>query len=259
MAKLSEKLEALKEEALCRWLSARYRIGEGGYRRIYHIHIRKSGDTSLNYMFHALIDAPGWTSSYAQITQAPRHRVVRNGLVFVGWDGKLINRGHYWYAFSHMPLHWIRLRPGTFTFTCFRDPCKRVISHYQMLMELVVNRVPHVCLESEGPWLGQNFDDFLERIPRDHLQRQLYMFSEKFDRAEALENVGKVSQVMFTEDFDAGVKELNRKLKLHLQPIHTRKTGYKADISEASLARLRGKLAEEYDFLERVKAGLGLG
>ena len=256
MSRFAEKLKDLGEEVLCRRLCAGYSIGEGNYKRIYHIHIRKTGGTSLNYMFHALAKNDGWSSSYAELTQVPHHRVVRDKLVFVGWDGKLINKGYYFYAFSHMPVHWLRLKPRTFTITCFRDPCRRVISHYNMLMELVVNRVPHVCLETEGPWLGRSFDEFLERIPRDHLQNQLYMFSSKFDESEALENVRNVSHVMFTEDFVAGVRELNRKTGLHLEPIHTRKTGYKAEISDAGMARLREKLSEEYDFIEKVKSSL---
>jgi hypothetical protein len=254
MSKFQEKLKGLKEEALCRWLSAGYDIR--GHKRIYHHHIRKTGGTSLNYMFHSLLKSQPWTSAYAQLTQVPHHRIVRDGLIFVGWNGKLINKGHYYYAFSHMPLHFIRLKPRTFTITCFRDPCKRLISHYNMLMELTVNKVPHVCLETEGPWLGNSFDEFLDRIPREHLQNQLYMFSAKFDIAEALENVRRVSHVMFTEEFAAGIEGLNRKTGLNLEPIHTRKTGYRTEISDSSMARLREKLAEEFDFIARVKASL---
>jgi hypothetical protein len=207
-------------------------------------------------MFHALVKDRGWSSSYAQLTQAPQNRVVSDKMVFVGWNGKLINKGFYFYAFSHMPRHFLRLKPRTFTLTCFRDPCKRVLSHYNMLMELVVNKVPHVCLETEGPWLGNSFDDFIERMPREHLQNQIYMFSPKFDLGEAFENISKVTHVMFTEEFASGVEELNRKTGLKLETIHTRKTGYKAEIKDSSMARLREKLAPEYELLDKVKASL---
>jgi hypothetical protein len=244
-------IEKLKEELVCRWLSRSYDIGS--HKRVYHLHIRKTGGTSLNYMFMSLVRSEPWASAYARLTQLPHHRIVRDKMVFVGWNGELINQGRYFYAFSHMPLHQLRLKPGTFTVTCFRDPCRRLVSHYNMLMELTVNKVPHVCLQTEGAWLGGSFEDFLDRIPREHLQNQIYMFSKTFSVEEALDRIARLSHVMFTEEFAAGVGELNRKTALKLAPVHTRKTGYKAEISEKSLERLRDMLAPEYELLARVR------
>ena len=246
------KITKTIEEARCRFLSWRYNLN--GYKRIYHVHIRKTGGTSLNYMFHALIRSEPSGPIFAQLHQIPHHRIIREGLVFVGWNAKLSNRGHYFYSFSHVPLHQLTLPPRTFTVTCFRDPVKRLVSHYNMLMDYKIHSVPHPCMVDEGPWLGASFRDFLQRIPREHLQNQLYMFSPSFKVAEAVERVRGLSHVMFTESFAAGIQELNRKTGLQLQPVHTHKASHKSELSTEDLALLREKLADEYEFLEKVKS-----
>ena len=75
-----------------------------GYRRIYLVHVRKTGGTSLNYMFLSTGGQDG-SAVYDDINRSRPHRVVRDGRIFVGWDIDLINRGDYFYAFSHTPLH----------------------------------------------------------------------------------------------------------------------------------------------------------
>ncbi|QDV69534.1 hypothetical protein Poly24_32500 [Rosistilla carotiformis] len=89
---------------MCRRQSTRYRIGGG--KRIYLVHIRKTGGTSLN---HAFLQTSGMDSSllYEQLVQKKDHRVCCGDKVFVGWNIKHINAGHYYYAFSHTPLHQI--------------------------------------------------------------------------------------------------------------------------------------------------------
>ena len=68
-----------------------------GYKRVYLVHIRKTGGTSLNNMFLSL---SGEDSSqlYTQLAQTPDHRLFRNGKGYVGWNVKYINKGIYYYA-----------------------------------------------------------------------------------------------------------------------------------------------------------------
>jgi len=78
----------------------------------------------------------------------------------------LIEEGSYYYAFSHIPLHQLRLPKETFTITCFRDPIKRIISHYNMLVHYRDNNIYHSCMKIEGHWLGNSVLDFVERRPK---------------------------------------------------------------------------------------------
>lgn len=224
----------------------------GGYKRIYLIHIRKTGGTSLNNMFLSLGQS-GSESLYDELVESSSHRLLRKGKIFVGWNARLINKGNYYYAFSHEPFHSINLPDDTFTITCFRDPVKRVVSHYNMLMNYSVNNVPHPCMEIEGKWLGTSFDDFIENIPPEHLLNQLYMFSANFNVEEAFEKIKRVSHCLFTENFQAGVDGLNAKLGLDLKPVHIRKSSYNAAIPEDSIALLREKLDKEYALMTLVK------
>jgi hypothetical protein len=244
------KIKSMLDEMQLRTVTARYDFK--GYKRIYLVHIRKTGGTSLNHSF-LMLAGEDTASLYKRLGQEPDHRLLSNGKVYVGWNVPYINRGNYFYAFSHVPLHALNLPEQTFTVTCFRDPVRRVLSHYNMLMEYQLNKVAHPCMPIEGKWLGNSFDDFLGRIPREHLCNQLYMFSARYDIGEALDRVKGLSHVFFAEDFGHGVEALNKKTGLALEVIHTRKTSYKADISQRGLDDLREMLREEYEFLRYVR------
>ena len=64
--------------------------------------------------------------------------------------------------------------------------------------------------------MGDSFSDFLERLPREMVQQQLYMFSRSFDIDEAIANVASCSHVMVMEEFAKGLDQLNAKLGLRL-------------------------------------------
>jgi len=215
VAKVTGLAKAALEERECQRLSETYDIN--GYRRIYLVHIRKTGGTSLNNMFLSL-SGEGPRELYDRLVRTPDHRVVRNGLIYVGWNVRLLNRGSYFYGFSHTPLHQLSLPSGTFTVSCFRDPVKRVISHYNMLMEMKLSGKSHPCLVSE-----------------------------------AVDRVSGLSWYFFSDQFSEGVAELNRRTGLDLESIHIRKSGYREEIKESSLERLREMLEDEYRFLAQIR------
>lgn len=221
-----------------------------GFRRIYFVHIRKTGGTSLNHMFLSLMSEDS-QKLYQELCAA--HAVARKDLRVVGWRPDLIAEGNYFYGFSHLPLHELRLPAETFTVTCFRDPVKRVVSLYHMLREYAATNNPHPCMKRQGPWLGDSFDDFIDRIPPEDLLRQIYMFSKTFAVREAAEKIGQLGHVMFLEQFDAGVTILNEKTGLDLQPRRERKSNWSEQLGEGSLRRLRDKLSPEYELLDRFR------
>lgn len=240
-----------------------YCLGDG-YKRIYHYHIRKTGGTSLNRMFLALSGKPAEVQ-HTRLHKArkkrldgrrypPNHRIVVAGKVFVGFNKPLFEQGHYFYGFSHIPAHQLKLPERTFTITCLRDPVSRILSHYNMLVYYRNDNMPNPALEEEGPWLGNSFGEFLSRIPRDHLHRQLYMFSSSYSVDEAFDNIVSCSHFFFTEDFSQGVKALSEKLGVSLQPVHARKAQHQATITPQDLERLRELLEPEIQLYERLRA-----
>ncbi len=224
-----------------------------GFRRIYHFHIRKTGGTSVGKMLMSCHGNDGG-EVWSELGSAPEKPLVKNGLVFVGWNQHLINQGDYFFAFSHLSYDQVTLPARTFTFTCFRDPAARLISHYRMLVDLSKLEKPHPCFAVEGEWLGNSFEDFLDRIPREHLQNQLFMFSNRFSIDEAVDRVGQLNLWMFTEQFAEGAKRLGDETGLALKIRHERKGQHVFELRPATQQRLREMLADEYLFLEKVRA-----
>ena len=224
----------------------------GGFKRIYHFHIRKTGGTSVGKMFMSCRQNDG-NQVWGELGSAPDKPLNKNGLIFVGWNQPLIEQGEYFFAFSHFSYDQLSLPAETFTFTCFRDPAARLISHYKMLVDMSKLPVPHPCFAIEGKWLGDSFEDFLDRIPREHLENQLFMFSQRFSIDEAIARVRNLNLWMFTEQFDNGVKRLSQATGLSLQFRHERKSRYEVQLSPETRRLLRRKLSTEYEFLEQVR------
>ncbi len=220
---------------------------------IYHYHIRKTAGTSINFAFLAHSGAADINDFYQQLAQKNNQRLIANDRVFVGWNRRLIEGGKYFYAFSHAPVHELNIPKNTFTFTCLRDPARRVISHYNMLCYYQKNNIPHPCMRVEGAWLGDSLDDFLENIPKNHLMNQLYMFSKNYNLEEAEERVRACSYYFFTENIEQGIADLSAKLGLELELSHQKKYDFSAPVSESQLTHLKEKLAPEYRLMKRLR------
>lgn len=264
--KHASRPRAFAEAWRCRALVKNYDFGAAHYQRIYHYHIRKTGGTSLNQMFLALSGRPGEVL-YAQLGDrvyeetlqeqsigSPERALIVDDKVFVGWNKHLIERGHYFYAFSHLPAHSLKLPERTFTVTCLREPCARLVSLYNMLTYYDHNKFPHPGMVEQSRWLGQSFADFLARVPRRELLGQLYMFSPRLSINEAFDNILKCSHFFFSEDFSTGVNALSEKLGLSLQSIHVRKARHQAAITAQDMERLCSLLEPEILLYERLRA-----
>jgi hypothetical protein len=188
---------------------------------------------------------------YGQVCK--NHRTISTDKVFVGWNKQYIEQGNYYYAFSHIPKHKLHLPEKTFTITCIRDPIKRILSQYKMILYQTVHNIPHPGLKLKGKWLGNSFSDFLQKIPKEYLLNQLFMFSKNFDVNEAFDNIVGCSHFFFTEQFSSGISQLSKKLGIELKPLHTRKAGIDVDFNRGDIDRLRYMLKEEYVLFDKLK------
>ena len=223
-----------------------------GYRRIYHFHSRKTAGTSVAKMFLSLNGNDGGHRFDELALQADRP-LLSDGLIFVGWDKRLIELGEYYFAFSHLTYDDLQLPPNTFRFTSLRDPSDRVLSHYRMLLDFSKQSDPHSSFAEERHWLGNSFSDFLDRIPREHLQNQLYMFSKQFEVDEAIERVARLEHVILFDDLNNGLRSLSRKTGIQLAVRHDRRGVSEFEVGESDRARLKELLVEEYEFYTAVQ------
>jgi hypothetical protein len=222
-----------------------------GVERVYHLHIRKTGGTTVNAAFWAL-----GGRNFADMLG--RRRIVAGDYVFVRHHAAEIERGAYFYASSHRPLHTLNLPRGTFTVTVLRDPVSRLAGHYRTLCQardapesLLPRDLKNRLDPTEQAWLGDSFGDFVRSIAPEHRARQLFMFSPTFDVAEAVERIDECDAVLWNDDLAADVARLGARLGFPLQAGHERRSP-PSPISDADIAMARELLADEYELLRRL-------
>ena len=95
----------------------------------------------------------------------------------------------------------------------------------------------------EGPWLGSSFSDFLDNIPREHLQNQIYMFSASFDLNEAFDNILSCSRVLFVKISSAAWINWPETWASSCKVRHAKRAANDAPISADERERLRDMLS----------------
>lgn len=245
------------------------------YERVYHYHVRKTAGSSLNAAFWALAGLDYAAMSNRQLAEG-------NGLKILQGGAKLIPGGDYFFASSHQPAYKLQLPPRTYTITILRDPAARVISYYRYLLWArsdVADRAAEPYIDAVraesafldgGRWLPlwarrllrkrePDFEEFIERVPAEHLLTQLHMFSERLDPDEAAERILACSAVCFTETFPDDLERVARELQLDLSERDERRFGETVDLSPQERNLLRERLAAEYAMIERVREKLARG
>lgn len=230
------------------------RLSPNGFRRIYYNHIRKCGGTSIN---KALIRSLGGDeTTYEKLAKNVFNKInlPKGGLV--GWNTAAINRSSFFYAFSHEPLHKLRIETDTFTICSLREPVDRVISHFRMLKDMVAEGSTHIETKNEQDFAYGDFDNFLENITREHLEAQLFNFSGNYDVTEALSKLQ--TSINYIQDFSSVDKDLSlilgREFSLDIDYQHLRKSKTKFEPSEKELNKLRDMLTDEINFYEQAQA-----
>jgi hypothetical protein len=186
---------------------------------------------------------------YRELIRSKQHRYIGKRYVFVGWNKTLLEEGNYFYGYSHIPLHKITVPANTFTITILRDPVQRVLSHFKMLKEEAQKQNPSSWFQFEKQYYAERIEEFVGRLPKQHLLNQIYMFSERFDIKKAADRIKRCNAWFFTDRFQNGVSRINSKLNLKLEPIHIRSSQIRCHLSQKEGAILRNALQPEYDLL----------
>jgi hypothetical protein len=234
-----------------RRLSRTYRL-PGDAERVYCHHIRKTAGTSLHFAFLGLGDEDP-TVVHQRIAASDLHRTISGGYAFAAHLRQVLQGGDYLYGWSHLPAHRISLPRRTYTVTILRDPCDRVISHYNYIREGDQPGMAFAVTKEERALASDGFPAFLERLPRKDLLRQIFTFSSGFAVAEAVEAIAGCSAVLFTETYESDLAALAASLDLPLKPRRDRATRDRNSISSAEREQLREVLEPEYDLLRQLR------
>lgn len=107
----------------------------------------------------------------------------------------------------------------------------------------------HPSFKQEGNWLGETFTDFLQNIPREHLQNQLFMFSSMFNIKQALDNLKLIDFIGITgRDEEILLNFLKVNFQIDINYKHMRKSQEKYSPSKNESDHMLHVLKEEYLF-----------
>jgi len=221
--------------------------------QIYFYHIRKCGGQSI---YHAIFQAlTGASSEDVEHWLTWSNIIICEGKIIIGWHAPHINRHKFNFAFGHFAMHELLPMPeDIFTFTYFREPSERVISHYRMLKGFRETGTRGDVLKAEKGWSQfETFGEFVELLPDVHMLRQLYMFSAEYNVDEALENINNLSYWFTMDNFAEKIKEFGKVLGLNLKTRHVMPSHSEFDGMSDELGMLREKLEPEYELWEALK------
>jgi hypothetical protein len=107
---------------------------------------------------------------------------------------------------------------------------------------------------NEIAYLGNSFNDYLDRMPKELRLRQLHTFSRKLDSEEALGRIEKMSFIYFLETFNEDMLQLFNILGLSKPNFHhDMQSKYEFTPTKDERSRLRELLEPEYQLLEQVR------
>ena len=224
----------------------------GAYKRVYHVHIRKCGGTSINSSF--------WQLGGLNLGKIKREPIaIAKEWVFVRNNLTLIEQGNYHFGNSHIPFWNLKLPKDTFTFCMLRDPYQRLCSLYKYYLWIANGNRSEVrkhepyfdSLIKKIPKMGANFSEFLDNLPEKHLQNQLYMFSETMNLEEAVKSVNTLDRVYFQAYFSDGIEDLSSTLGVPLSEKRERSFKMTAlEISDMEKQKAMDLLEVEYKLYE---------
>jgi Sulfotransferase family len=260
-AAVRHRLAVLRGDAITTWsarkepayrrLARTYRLPEET-KRVYCHHIRKTAGTSLHFSFLGL-DGEDPDQVQRRLDTSALHRTISGQYAFVAHQHRLLEQGHYFYGWSHLPAHRISLPPRTFTVTILRDPVERIVSLYSYLREGDEAGMAFPAPYTERSMAQSGFSAFLEKLPKKELLRQVFMFSRTFSVAEATDQIARCSCVLFTEHYEFGLAALAERLNLPLVPRRARATHVRASLSNTELEQLRQVLEPEYELIRQLE------
>jgi hypothetical protein len=233
---------------------ARYPL-EGGFERVYLYHVRKTGGTSLAASFLAL----GGEDPIAVQERLRRGllQATRTGEIVVAANHRAtLQRGRYFFAWSHHPAWRLRLPARTLTVTILRDPAARAISLYRYVADPRADEgQPFLGVDpGEHRIAGDGFDRFLDRIGEAELLGQLQMFSPARDPEQAAARIRECSLVVRLEEMESGLATLSELIGRRLEPRHERRSVQPFEPTETQRARLREALAPEYELMDLLRS-----
>ena len=242
---------AARKEPAYRRLDSTYRLPEDT-KRIYCHHIRKTAGTSLHFSFLGL-GGEDPDEVQRRLGASALHRTISGSYAFVAHQQRLLEQGHYFYGWSHLPAHRISLPPRTFTVTILRDPVQRIVSLYSYLREGDDAGMAFPVPSAERALARSGFSEFLEKLPKKELLRQVFMFSRTFSVAEATDRIARCSCVLSTEHYESDLAALADRLVLPLVLRRARATHVRASLSKEEVEHLRQMLEPEYELLRQLE------
>jgi len=243
----------LRSDPTFRRMAKSYEFPDGS-RRVYCYHIRKTAGTSLVQSFMAL-GGEDPMDVWRRTTNARLPRTISGKYIFAVNHRRLLAEGAYFYGRSHQAAVDQPLPRNTFTVTILRDPISRVHSYFDFLVKGDDPELPVRVSDQERSKALDGFDEFLNRVPTEHLMNQLSMFSKRYDISEAADRIAGCSSIFFTEDFSDGLSALARRLELPLEHRQARVTGARSVLTDGQRERLRTRLEPEYELLRRLEEG----
>jgi hypothetical protein len=147
--------------------------------------------------------------------------------------------------------------PGeTFIFAAFRDPIQRVVSHYRMLVQYIAAGIDKPFMALERDWVGDSFDDFLDRLQHERLLNQLWMLTPDFEVSSAMDTVRDLDHVLVLDRLPEGVAILGSRLGLELPVRHDRPSSVPFALSKSNQERLARLVQPEQHLLDQVRLHL---